>query len=179
MDSRQQRFLRLIEPHHASALAFARCLCRSDADGDDVFQSALVRALERLDQLRDENAFRAWFYRIVVSIHRNRVKQPFWRRAVPLDDDHASGSASADDALAGSQRARIALATLPAEQRETIVLFEIEGMTIEEIAALHNTSISAVKSRLVRARDRLRSVYTKRLGAAHLAVLPSPEMSHE
>jgi len=171
MDARQQRFLRLVEPHHAAALAFARCLCRSQADGDDLFQTALLRALEKIDHLREDGAFRAWFYRVIVSVHRNRARRPFWRRLVPLDDQ---GSTPAfDDALAGDQRARLALASLPVEQRETIVLFEIEEWTIEEIAALHDVSISAVKSRLVRARDRLRQLYTKRLGAASRAVLAS------
>jgi RNA polymerase sigma-70 factor, ECF subfamily len=179
MEPSQHRFLRLIEPHLAAALAFARCLGRSDSDGDDLFQTALLRALEKLDQLRDEEAFRAWFYRILVNVHRNHVKQPFWRRIVPLVDDHGSGAAAADDALAGSQRARAALSVLPHEQRETIVLFEIDGWTVDEIAALHGVSVSAVKSRLARARERLRSVYTKRLGAAPPAALPAPEMSNE
>jgi RNA polymerase sigma-70 factor, ECF subfamily len=173
MDTRQQRFVRLVEPHHVRALAFARCLCHSVADGDDLFQVALLRALERIDQLRDDHAFRAWFYRIIVSVHRNRVRRPFWRRLVPLGD-HRAPEMPVDEALASAQRARIALGCLAPEQRETIVLFEIDGWSVDEIAALHGVSVSAVKSRLVRARERLREFYTRRFGTQERAALPSP-----
>jgi RNA polymerase sigma-70 factor, ECF subfamily len=172
MDARQQRFVRLVEPHHDRALGFARCLCASAADGDDLFQIVLLRALERIDQLRDDGAFRAWFYRIIVSVHRNRSRRPFWRRLVPLDDYRAP-DVPVDEALASAQRARIALGCLAPEQRETILLFEIDGWSVDEIAALHGVSVSAVKSRLVRARERLREFYTKRF-MPERAALPSP-----
>ena len=54
---------------------------------------------------------------------------------------------------------------LPAEQRETIVLFELEGWQVDEIAALHKVSPSAVKSRLARGRDRLRAYYQKQFAS--------------
>src|SRR5678815_2244381 len=53
-----ERFRRLIEPVHDRALGFARCLCRSSADGDDLFQEAMVRALAKLGALREDGAFR-------------------------------------------------------------------------------------------------------------------------
>jgi len=62
------------------------------------------------------------------------------------------------------ERARIALATLGPEQREAIVLHDIEGWRVEEIAELEGLSVSAVKSRLSRGRERLRDIYTRRFG---------------
>jgi RNA polymerase sigma factor (sigma-70 family) len=62
------------------------------------------------------------------------------------------------------RRGREALATLPPEQRESIVLFEVEGWKVDEIAALLGISASAVKSRLSRGRERLRAFYEKRFG---------------
>ena len=166
----QERFGRLIAPIHDAALAFARCLCRSRADGDDLFQESLVRALAKLETLRDDNAFRHWLYRVIVSVHRNRCRGAFWRRLVPLGDRDVAG----EDLSRGADRARAALSTLPAEQRETIVLFEIEGWQIDEIAALHGVSASAVKSRLVRGRDRLRAFYTKKLGIGDVTPILAP-----
>lgn len=174
MEPRRQRFHRLIVPRHDAALAFARGLCRSRADGDDLFQAALMRALDKLDDLRDDDAFKAWFYRILVSVHRNRCRVAFWRRLVPFVDDRRDPEPPIDEALGGAARARLALATLPPEQRETIVLFEIEDWTVDEIAALHQVSTSAVKSRLARGRDRLRAVYTTQLGVTDTPPSPSP-----
>ena len=53
------------------------------------------------------------------------------------------------------------LASLAAEQREAVVLFEVDGFSIEEIAAMQRVSISAVKSRLTRGRERLRVFYQR------------------
>ncbi|HUJ57794.1 MAG TPA: RNA polymerase sigma factor [Kofleriaceae bacterium] len=178
MESRGERFRRLIEPIHDRVRAFARCLCRSRADGDDLFQEASLRAFTRLDGLRDDAAFRTWLYRVVISVHRNRCRRAFWRNLIPFGDrgelgDPSRAAASGElyrqaqwspDAADATRRARAALAILPAAQREAIVLFEIDGWKVEEIAALHQVSASAVKSRLARGRDRLRAYYQKQLG---------------
>jgi len=184
MEPRTERLARLIEPIHDQALAFALCLCRSRADGDDLFQEALLRALTKLDALRDEAAFRPWLYRIVITVHRNRCRRSFWRRLLPLGDaepgDARSSPAGAldyrttdwsPDAAGATERARAALAVLPAVQREAIVLFEIEGWQVDEIAALHGVSPSAVKSRLARGRARLRAHYDRLLAADAVPVL--------
>ncbi len=173
MESQRERFRRLFEPIHPRVVAFARHLCRSRSEGDDLLQEALVRAFTRLDTLRDEGAFRTWLFRIVISVHRNRSHVTFWRRFVPLVEDppaHASGDYRIAGALPetaeATRRARAALATLPAVQREAIVLFEIEGWLVEDIAAAQRVSPSAVKSRLARGRARLRTYYAKTLGTA-------------
>ena len=68
METPPERLRRLIEPVHARAVAFARGLCRSRSDGDDLLQEAVLRALTKLDGLRDDGAFRVWLYRIVISV---------------------------------------------------------------------------------------------------------------
>jgi RNA polymerase sigma-70 factor (ECF subfamily) len=183
--SPRERLRRLLEPVHASAVAFARHLCRSREDGDDLYQEAVLRALTKLDGLRDDAAFRAWLYRIVISVHRNRCRSAFWRRMLPFGERaeeaagrggaDASGSYRASDwspaAAEATGRARAALAALAAVQREAIVLFEIEGWTVEEIAGLYGLSVSAIKSRLARGREALRGHYErKRVGAMPVQV---------
>lgn len=168
-----ERFRGLLEPVYAGALGFARHVSRSRSDGDDLFQEALIRALAKLDSLRDDAAFKPWLYRIVITVHRNRSRTAFWRRFLQLGDrEHAADTphASGDyrvaewspDAAESARRARLALATLPAVQREAIVLFEIEGWQVDELAALHGVSSSAIKSRLARGRARLRAYYEAR-----------------
>jgi len=110
--------------------------------------------------LREDRAFRGWLYRVIISVHRNRYRRAFWQRLIPLTDEPAS--AEAPDELGATDRARTALAALPHEQREAIVLHDIEGWRIDEIAELEGTSASAIKSRLSRGRDRLRDIYTRK-----------------
>lgn len=160
-EARWRRLLELLSPVHDQGIVTARRLCRSAADGDDLFQAALVRAFEKLHTLREPEKFRAWFYAVLLSVHRTRSRRAFWRRFLPLDDLRGAEPAGDDgnlreDERAATARVRRALAKLPAVQREAVVLFEIEGFSIEEIAALQEVSISAVKSRLARGRRRLR-----------------------
>jgi RNA polymerase sigma-70 factor, ECF subfamily len=158
--ARTARFLSLLAPLHDRARACARRLARSNADGDDLFQEAAMRALARLDELRDIDRFRAWFYIVLLNVHRSRHRRRFWRRLLPLADAGVEPSRDGGaEGIEGAQRMARALATLPPEQREAIVLFELEGLTLEEVSALQRTSIPAVKSRLVRARARLRRHY--------------------
>lgn len=161
MEPRPQRLRRLLEPVHDRALAFARSIARSRDDGDDLFQEALVRALAKIEGLRDDRAFRGWLYRVIISVHRDRYRRAFWQRLLPLTSEPAT-TGSHEDELGAAERARAALATLAHEPREAIVLHDIEGWRVEEIAALEGTSVSAIKSRLSRGRDRLRQVYERR-----------------
>jgi RNA polymerase sigma-70 factor (ECF subfamily) len=161
---RQRRFMELLGPLHDRARATARRLCRSHADGDDLFQEAVLRALDHVDELRDAGSFRSWFYAVLLNVHRARHRVAFWRRLVPIDEAHAEPATTAggSDAVEGAQRMARALATLAPQEREAVVLFELEGFTLEEVAALQRSTIPAVKSRLVRARGRLRRHYERR-----------------
>lgn len=152
----------LLEPISADVQLFARRIARSNSDGDDLFQEAVLRAGAKLETLRERERFRSWMYSVVVSVHRTRCRRAFWRRMV----SNEGVPEPSDDALwtadhASARRAHAALATLAAPQREAIVLFELHGYSIEEIAEIQHASLSSVKSRLMRGRDRLRRYYTE------------------
>jgi len=167
-EERWGQLIALLEPIHSQALGTARRLCRSSADGDDLYQETVVRAFEKLHTLRDPSRFRPWFFATLLSLHRSRCRRSFWSRFLPLEEATAgsheplgeNGQRLEDEAW-GSERAARALATLVAPQREAVVLFEMDGYSIEEIAAMQRVSISAVKSRLVRGRERLRRYYVR------------------
>jgi RNA polymerase sigma-70 factor, ECF subfamily len=177
------RFMELLSPHHDRAAATARRLSRCPADGDDLFQESVLRAYQKLHSLRDEANFRSWFYALLLNVHRNRSRRAFWRRFLSIEGDPAAcfdapgedgGNWERDRRRA--ERASRALADLPAEQREAVVLYEIEGFSIDEIAAMQKVSASAVKSRLARGRERLRRHY-ERLGFASNGRVPSARSS--
>ena len=177
---KQRRLMELLAPLHDRARMTARRLCRSHADGDDLFHEAVLRALDHLDELRDAGSFRSWFYAVLLNVHRARHRLAFWRRLVPIDEVRAEvaaidgGHDAFADAIAGAQRMARALATLAPLEREAIVLFELEGFSLEEIVALQKSSLSAVKSRLVRARGRLRRHYERHERIAR-AVVQEPQ----
>lgn len=164
-EARWRRLVDLLRPVHEQALATARRLCRQRADGDDLYQEAVLRAFRKLPTLRDEAKFRSWFFAVLLSLHRSRHRRSFWKRLVSIDeiapDDAPIIEAGDTEEWIQAERASQALASLKPEQREAVVLFEIEGFRIEEIAAMQKASVSAVKSRLVRGRDNLRRYYVR------------------
>lgn len=170
MSERWQRLMLLLEPVYERTLTLARRLSSSMVDGDDLFQEGVLRAHDKLDALRDQDRFAAWFYAVLLSVHRSRARRAVLHRLFSLEREMpagfdvpgADGSAEAEERRR-AERASRALAHLPAVQREAVVLFELEGYSIEEIAAMQKVSSSAVKSRLQRGRERLRRHY-ERLG---------------
>lgn len=170
------RFCRLLEPHHEELRRYARRVCKTSADGDDLFHEAVTRALLKIGSLRSDDSFRFWFYRVLLSVHRNRSRRGFWSRLVPLAEHNMSAPSSADPG--GEERMRMALAELPAVQREALVFHELHDMNVAEIAAVQEVSTSAVKSRLARGRKHLRSVYRKKFDigvASNSPALTSPK----
>ncbi len=171
-EARWDRLARLLEPVHDRAVATARRLCRTAADGDDLYSETVLRAFEKLHTLRDESKFRSWFFATLLSRHRSKCRIKFWRRFVSMDEAFPPGvePVGADgtrwpDETWRARRVTIALESLAAVQREAVVLFEVDGFSIEEIAAMQRVSISAVKSRLTRGRERLRRIYEAMSGS--------------
>ena len=166
-EARWQRLMVLLEPLHGRALASARRLGRSTAEGDDLYQETVLRAFEKLHTLRDESRFGAWFYATLLSRHRTRYRRSFWRRFLPWEEAFPDEGPPGEDGRRWERRsieagrATRALATLAPEQREAVVLFELDGYSIAEIAAMQHASVPAVKSRLSRGREALRRHYER------------------
>ena len=172
MDSRADmacwnRLTRLLEPIHEQAVATARRLCRSFDEGDDLYQDAVLRAYDKLDSLREESRFRSWFFAILLTRHRSHRRRPR-RTGVPIEVAFDRGNepvgedgTSWEEERLRAQRVARALALLKPVQREAIVLHEIEGFSVEEVAEMQGVTLSAVKSRLTRGREKLRRSYLR------------------
>ncbi len=135
---------------------FARTLTGSADEGDDLLQSACARALERADQFVVGTRFDSWMYRIVQTIWIDRVRHMRHREQsvdpTELADFPAGeGSREVDDKIALAQ-ARRAIARLPEELREVLVLVSIEELSYREAADILGIPIGTVMSRLSRAR---------------------------
>jgi RNA polymerase sigma-70 factor, ECF subfamily len=182
---RWTRLLTLLAPVHERTRVTARRLARTSADGDDLFQEAVLRAYSKLPSLREESRFSGWFYAVLLSVHRSRARRAAWRRFLSLEHEMEHGFDPPDAAgVRGSEerwradRASRALASLPAVQREAVVLFDIEGYSIEEIAAWQKASVPAVKARLRRGRARLRRYYERELARPANAGIARRESGH-
>lgn len=143
----------------AYGAAWRHCcrLCASREDAEDLLQDSLAHALSRWGQLRDPAALTAWLLRIVRTrwlAARRRGKLPLAPEAEPL--------ARLEAADPRAEATLEALGRLPREQRELLVLFYVEGLSLAECGAALGLSATVVRHRLHRARGVLR----RRLGLA-------------
>lgn len=156
-----ERFERVVLPHLDDAYTLARYLLRDEHDAQDAVQDAVLRALRYFETYRDGDA-RAWLLAIVrnccLTWHR---RQRGDRATVPLLDidvaDIGSGRETDARAIARSEREALqrAVAALPVEFREVIVLREVQELSYKEISAVVGVPIGTVMSRLARGRKRL------------------------
>jgi len=163
MKNMAEQFWKMLEPFHPEAEGFCRKLAGSREDGDDLYQDSLLIALKKFATLRDPDSFRPWVYRIIVNRHKNRCRRPWWRLAVPLERVESSGGDDPSKAHAWKRLLDRALGVLSSEERALVILFEIEGWSIAELAILHERPEGTIKARLSRARAKMRKALEKYL----------------
>jgi len=163
MNRDRDLFWRLTEPEHLRARAFCRKLMSNREDGDDLYQDSLVTALTRFESLRDTSSFRPWLYQIMVNTYRNRVRLPWWKRSAPMTEELENSAPGDDptDCQLAKRNLQRAFRAVTADDRALVVLFELEGWSIVEIAKMRNSSESAIKMRLSRARRKMRGALIK------------------
>jgi len=151
-------------PHLDAAYNLARWLAGNDHDAQDVAQEASLRAFRFFGSFRGENA-RAWLLSIVRNtfytwLRKNRPTQ----NTVEIDDETVASedalinTEAANPQFADAEVVRRAIAELPVEFREIVILREMEGFSYKEIADLAEVPIGTVMSRLARARKLLQKL---------------------
>ena len=153
-------FEELLDGVYPDAVRFARGLAGSETDGDDLVQDALVRAWKAFPRLREPDRFKPWLLKIIRNSHRSRARR---NRIVHWLSLNGADHVAVRPGLAFEEKdaVRLALQRVPEPQREAIVLFEVLGMSVDEIADLQDATASAVKSRLSRGRVKLREAYER------------------
>jgi RNA polymerase sigma-70 factor (ECF subfamily) len=152
---------RLLERYMRACRAVALAVTRSEADADDICQDGFVIAIERIDSCRDPARFGGWLLQIVRNRARNLLRDGGLRATIPVDDSVPSpASGPAVEAERGELRGRLraALGTLTQQQREVVLLHDLEGWTHREIAERLELPAGTVRSSLHHARRRLREV---------------------
>jgi RNA polymerase sigma-70 factor (ECF subfamily) len=172
-----QRFEALVRPHLDNLYRLAYRFTGSAEDAEDLVQALLVKLIPQEDRVAEVEQLGPWLAR---SLYYLFIDQTRHRAGSALDQVDGEGEASlgeiavdeADqpyeivDKLLTRQRISEALEQLPDEQRAIIAWHDIEGYTLEELAEQHHIPIGTLKSRLHRARARLRTLLMQPFGPA-------------
>jgi RNA polymerase sigma-70 factor (ECF subfamily) len=177
----------LVEQEIPRLRRYARALTHATDRADDLVQDTLVRALSKLHLWQPGTDLRAWLFTIMHHQCVNTVRREA-RERTTVDIEHVSSTLTATtDPTVSRQLIELdrALALLPDEQREVVLLVGLEGLLYESVAQVLSVPLGTVRSRLSRGRERLRELMGRERGphsasgAAGREILQTPESSGE
>ncbi len=166
----QTAFLeRAIEQHGKATYNFALRLTHNDADARDLTQEAFIRVYRAWRSFQPGTSFVSWIYRIVTNLYRDELRRRKGRYQEEIPEDNAPQEFSGARPLAVepiedlvesqfSETMSKALEALSPDQRQVVVLADVEEYSYQEIAEIVGCSIGTVRSRLHRARQQLRKL---------------------
>ncbi|HTS11897.1 MAG TPA: sigma-70 family RNA polymerase sigma factor [Candidatus Limnocylindrales bacterium] len=176
-------FEELVRRHQQRVFALVGGILRRHEDLEDVAQQVFLKAFVSLKRFDQRAAFSTWLYKITVNECWDYLRK---RKVRPLvyESDLSEEQVSRLDGIASlerppegaSERAEARdllermLSKLPEQDRQLLLLKEVEGFSVQELAEILDLNVNTVKVRLFRARARIMDTYRKRLGSSGHAV---------
>jgi RNA polymerase sigma-70 factor (ECF subfamily) len=164
----ESAFRALLERHQDAVVGTVAKMLGSPSDAEDIAQQVFLRVWQHAKSYRPDAKFTTYLFTITRNLVFNETRRRSRKKEIPLDTSDPSGShhEPGDDPhrqpdaslLEAELRVAIgqAIASLPETQRLAVILRRYENLSYEEIAEVLDLSVSAVKSQLFRARNRLR-----------------------
>ncbi len=159
---RQQEFMALYRPLHASLSRFCEALTRNNHDARDLMSDTVLVAFENFEKIRSKEAFLSFLFGTASRIFKSKNRRKkFWG---VFEQSKAEQVRSSSDSEMSTELSMLyqKMEKLPAEQKEALALFEISGLSIKEICEVQSATESAVKSRISRARQKLTEMMSEK-----------------
>jgi RNA polymerase sigma-70 factor (ECF subfamily) len=156
-------------------------LAGSTFDGEDIVQDVIARALAAVEEMAADVPLRPWLFRIAHNRALDHLKSQAIRKSEPLDaaaDIADENAMNAEEAMARREAVASAVSRfvhLPVAQRSAVILKDVLGHSLAEIAELLDLSVDAVKAALSRGRAKLHQVNAAAAGEPTFAGAPSEE----
>jgi RNA polymerase sigma-70 factor (ECF subfamily) len=155
----------LFERHHVALYNFFVRLTGSTATSEDLVQEVFLRMMRYRHTYRGQGQFNVWMYQIARNVRTDHFRK--WRRETPMPEDgielpdHAPGAGEVLEKDQAAVMVRAALAKLPEEKRELLLLARFKELPYDQIAQLLDCSVGTVKVRVHRAMNELRTHYLR------------------
>lgn len=155
-NDKHAKFMALLEPCLARLSRYCHAMTKDVDDGRDLLSDAILLAYENFEHLRVPEAFTSYIFTTARRLfYRRERRKKFWgvfgSEAEAIADEREPSPEIRLDLEALDR----ALSALPEKQREAVILFEISGLSLAEIREVQGGSLSGVKSRIVRGREKL------------------------
>lgn len=157
-DGDVEAFAELVEFFHVRCLRYARYMLGEEEDAEEAVQDTFVRVYDHLGQFRPDARFEPWLFRILANrcrtVRERRRRRESLVTTGELPAVAAEAPAISQDLL---EEVEAALEELPTEQREAFLLRHVEDLSYEDMAVITGVRLSALRMRVKRACDTLRT----------------------
>jgi RNA polymerase sigma-70 factor, ECF subfamily len=155
-DRNHSEFLELYEPIHKQLTRFCRAISGNIEDAEDLVNDTILNAIESFDKIKDKSAFKSY----VFSIASNLNKKKFRRLKFNAEFNEGEINQIVDlsqnpEYITDFKIIYNQIFALPEKIAETLILFHISDLSLEEIQKIQGGSLSGVKLRLKRGREKL------------------------
>ena len=167
-----QAFSELMAAQEGRMYAVALRMCGHREDAQDCLQEAMLRVYRSISSFKGQSSFSTWVYRITMNTCLDELRRGKRRKASSLDERIDAGWAPVDDmdtpehhAMRSEQRRALerAIQELPEDMRSAVVLRDIQGCSYDEIADVLDANVGTIKSRISRARAKLREILSAQM----------------
>ncbi len=155
-NEKQKAFLELFKPVEQNLYRYARAMADSNEEAKDLAADTVLAAYEGFESLKHKEAFLSYLFTIASRIaKKKRWRKKFFGVYNEIEANQMPDLSQNADRNIDIDLLYKALGQLPAKQKEALVLFEISGFSLKEIQEMQGGSLSAVKSRISRGREKL------------------------
>lgn len=164
-------FNRLMANHEKRMYAVALRMFANREDAQDCLQEAMLRVYRSIGSFKGQSSFSTWLYRITMNTCLDELRRKKNKQSASLDNLLEQGWSPADESAGPEQHAvrnelkqelQSAIRELPEDMRSAVVLRDVQGFAYDEIAQVLNVNVGTVKSRISRAREKLRGKLRER-----------------
>lgn len=152
-------FFKHYEPVHHQLYKFCRAISGNTEDAEDLIQDTILNVLERFDKIKDLTVFKSYVFSVASNLRkmkqrRNKFKASFNEEEINQIVDFGQNQEHFTEFKIVYEK----ILSLPAKTSEALILYHISDLSIEEIRKIQGGSLSTVKSRLQRGREKVISL---------------------
>lgn len=152
-------FISLYEPIHRQFCRFCRAISGNSFDAEDLIQDTILNVLESYNKIKDKSAFKSYMFSVASNLNKMRYRRLKFKASFNDDEikqivDFSQNHEYLTDFNIIYQK----ILSLPHKMAETLILFHISDLSLEEIQKIQGGSLSGVKLRLKRGREKILSM---------------------
>ena len=154
--AKHEKFMARLEPVLPRLSRYCHALTKDAEDGRDLLADAILLTYENFEKLRVSEAFTSYMFTTARRLYYRRAHRKKWWTVLGKEvEEIADQRIRSPEIKLDTEILDRALSQLPEKQREAVILFEISELSLQEIVEIQGGSLSGVKSRIVRGREKL------------------------